>query len=206
VVATASSGVRVRTYFLVVVALWALAFGALAVVNNCGDSSCSEASVVRDVAWVVFLGLVATSAVVGLLGFASLAGSAVVRIRGGAPGAPPLRLVLGIAAALIGALSIAMAAYLWASVPLTAKTLTNSVERESGSAGIGGECSRNGSARWRCEVTDGEGSGTATYEVSTDGSCWRARRTSPVQFTEVPMPARSDGCTRLRDQYPLLRD
>jgi hypothetical protein len=196
----------VRTYFLLVVALWALAFGALAVVNNCGAGSCSEASVVRDVAWVVFLGLVATSAVVGLLGFASLAGSAVVRIRGGAPGAPPLRLVLGIAAALVGAVSIAMAAYLWAPVPLTAETLTNSVERESGSAGTGGECSRSGSEGWRCDVTDGDGSGTATYVVAADGNCWRARRRSPVQFTETPMPARSDGCTRLRDRYPLLRD
>jgi hypothetical protein len=189
------------------VALWALAFfGALAVVNDCGDSGCSEPSKVRDVAWVVFLGFVGASAIVGLLGVASLAALAVVRIRGGSAEAPPPKLVLGIAAAFAGAVATAVAAYLLVPMPLTAKSLKNSLERESGSAGIGGECSRRGGERWRCDVTDGQGSGTASYKVTADGRCWRARRTSSSHFTETPMPARPGGCTRLRDQYPLLSD
>lgn len=195
---------RLRTYVILVAALWTLAFGALAVVNDCGGGGCSEPSAVRDVAWIVFLGLVAASAIVGLLGLASLAASAAARKRGGATGAPPTRQLLGIAGAFAAAVAAALAAYVFAPVPLTANTLTNSVERESGSAGIGGECSRRADEHWRCEITDGAGSGGASYEVTVDGRCWRARRTSPGHFTETPMPARPDGCTRLRDQFPLL--
>jgi hypothetical protein len=186
--------VRPRTLFIVFVLLWGLALGAL------------EASDSSDAALVVLLGAVAAQCVVALLGVAALVASLVVRRREGASGTPGVRLVLTVAACLAGALAAALGAYLFVPVPPSQGALENSVERETGSAGLAGDCIRDAASRWRCEVTDGQGSGAATYEVTTDGTCWRGRRTSADSATETPMPARAAGCTRLQDRYPVLPD
>lgn len=111
-------------------------------------------------------------------------------------------LTLGtIVAVLLGA---GAAVYLLVPVPLRAETLTHSLERETGSSGLGGECERAQGDRWRCTVSDAGGSGFADYLVTADGKCWEARRTSAASLAETPMPARAEGCTRLRDRYPLL--
>jgi hypothetical protein len=185
---------RPRTLFVVFVLLWGLALGAL------------EATDRSDLAWVVVLAALAAMCVVALLGVATPVAVLVVRRREGATGAPGVRLVLTVAGCLAGALAAVVAAYLFAPVPTSPGALHNSVERETGSAGFAGNCSRAGPSRWRCEVTDGQGSGSATYEVTTDGSCWRGRRTSADSAAEAPMPTRVAGCTRLQDRYPLLSD
>jgi hypothetical protein len=111
------------------------------------------------------------------------------------------------AAALIVSLAaLALGAYVLVPVPLSAKSLANSVERETGSGGVAGRCSKREDDRWRCTAADPQGSGSASYEVTADGGCWRARRSSPEGYTETPMPRRAEGCTRLRDRYPLLSD
>jgi hypothetical protein len=117
---------------------------------------------------------------------------------------PPLRLVLQTFAALVALAVAAGAAYLFAPVPVGATTLRGSVERETDSAGLAGECRHLDGPRWRCDVADTQGSGSATYAVEVDGRCWQARRSSPDHYTEGPMPARAAGCTRLRDAISLL--
>ena len=104
----------------------------------------------------------------------------------------------------LAVLTAAAVAYLFAPVPVSATSLHGSVERATGSAGLAGGCLHRAGPHWHCDVADGQGSGQASYEVEVDGTCWRARRSSPNSYTETPMPAGAQDCARLRDQISLL--
>ncbi|HEY4096862.1 MAG TPA: hypothetical protein VGM33_15180 [Baekduia sp.] len=79
---------------------------------------------------------------------------------------------------------------------LTAKTLSASVEQETGGASAlqPTTCSREGPQAWTCVVADAGGSGVASYAVAvTAQRCWHARR-----HTAHPraMPESASGCVR----------
>ncbi len=93
-------------------------------------------------------------------------------------------------------------AYFLLPVPVSERSLTNSIERETRSAALSSECSEIVDGRWRCHVNDSSGSGTSDYAVDTGFSCWHARRTA--DDAEVPMPRRPDGCAKLRDFLGLF--
>jgi hypothetical protein len=96
----------------------------------------------------------------------------------------------------------AVATYLLLPVPISERTLTNSIERDTGSASFSSECSERAAERWRCHVDDRSGSGYAQYVVTAGDSCWHARRTEID--AESPMPAGPAGCTTLRDALGIL--
>lgn len=150
------------------------------------------------ISWRAFLVLAAVWLVVTLVGLATVLARPATDA-----GYPPLRLALTVCGVLVGLLVSAALIYRFAPVPVGATSLRVSLERETGSAGYSGDCERSGDEGWRCDVADRQGSGSATYEVEVDGTCWKARRSSPEQRSEGPMPARAEGCTRLRDRIML---
>jgi hypothetical protein len=83
------------------------------------------------------------------------------------------------------------------------KALHRSLTREADSP-FEARCTGHGSGVLRCMVADRMGSGSARYRLVDSGDCWSARRTTPADFTETPMPARLEGCRALRDTYPVF--
>jgi hypothetical protein len=152
-----------------------------------------------SVGWVLFFAGVGIAAVLALLGAIWLV-RAMINSRGVEP--PAWWAVLFAAAVLLAVPTAAVATYLLLPVPITERTLTNSVERDTGSAGMASECSERAAERWRCSVTDRSGSGFAQYMVTAGDRCWHARRTGID--AETPMPARPEGCTTLRDVLGIL--
>jgi hypothetical protein len=147
---------------------------------------------------IVYLVFVALMSLMALLAIAWCV-RALVRHR--ATGPPAAWAVLLGAALLLAVPVAAASAYLFLPAPVSERTLTNSVERETNSAGLASDCSERGN-RWRCDVTDSQGSGSAGYEITAGRSCWEARRIR--HDAEIPMPRRPDGCTTLRDALGLF--
>ena len=92
--------------------------------------------------------------------------------------------------------------------PVTAASLHEAVERESGSAGslVGGadHCRRLRTARtWKCSVHDSAGSGGVDYRVRvrSGSSCFDGLLTT--EYGEGGMPKRISGCV-YRWQWTLL--
>ena len=91
--------------------------------------------------------------------------------------------------------------------PVNGRTLFESVQDRSGSAGelLGdtGSCLARAARLWRCDVTDREGSGGARYRVHvpSGGSCWTAQLTR--DYSETGMPSRVTGCVRGDRWSPL---
>jgi hypothetical protein len=107
--------------------------------------------------------------------------------------------VLLAAAALLAVPVGAAAIYFLLPLPVTETILTQSLERETGSAGFysSSSCTERGDKRWRCKVPDSSGSGLAEYAVTAGHRCWHA--TLRTEDVEGPMPGRADGCATLRD-------
>jgi hypothetical protein len=144
--------------------------------------------------WILFFVAVAMAAVLALLGAVWLV-RALINSRESGP--PAWWAVLLAAAVLLAVPVAAVATYLLLPVPLTEGTLTQSIERETHSAGFSSECSKREERSWRCSIDDTSGSGVAQYDVTAGRSCWDASRRGGD--AETPMPARPEGCTALRD-------
>jgi hypothetical protein len=97
----------------------------------------------------------------------------------------------------------ALATYFFLPVPISERTLVNSMERTTDSAGLSSSCSERGHGRWLCGINDGGGSGSAFYDVAAGRSCWHASR-SGRRDAETPMPERPEGCTTMRDVLGIL--
>ena len=103
------------------------------------------------------------------------------------------------AAVLLAVPAVAVATYFVLPVPVTERTLTKSIERETGSAGRynSSSCSDRPGGGWRCSISDSSGSGSVEYAVTAGDQCWQA--TLRTNDAEGPMPARPEGCATLRD-------
>jgi hypothetical protein len=153
------------------------------------------------VALAAYLVGMAVLGLVVLLGAALLVRRLIRRNEG-----PPPAWAVALGAVVILAIPIAAAgAYFFVPVPVSDRGLTNSIEREADSTDLlESRCEQSRDESWRCNVLDGEGSGSSDYVVTTGWSCWTARRV-PQRFPpETPMPARPDGCTTLRDTLGLF--
>ena len=101
-----------------------------------------------------------------------------------------------------------MLAYYLAPAPtLSGTSLAHSLTRAADGDKLGAliPCERHDEL-WRCTIGHANGSDLADYRVDMHSSrCWRARLV--LRHDEIePMPARLEGCVRLRDQVrPLNR-
>jgi len=87
--------------------------------------------------------------------------------------------------------------------PVSGDALSYSVTRKlGGSVTLGVSPCRDRGDVLICEVPDASNSGSATYRVRRDGRCWKALKVRPGE--EVPLPKRSSGCVRFRDQLRLF--
>jgi hypothetical protein len=147
--------------------------------------------------WGLFF---AAATIVGVLGLLGVVWAVRAAINSRDDGPPVWWAVLLAAAALLAVPTGAVATYLLLPVPITERTLTHSVERETGSAGLysSSSCSERGGKRWRCNIADSAGSGSVEYAVTAGRQCWHAslRRNGDA---EGPLPARPEGCATLRD-------
>ena len=85
------------------------------------------------------------------------------------------------------------------------RALNYSVTKKAGGSVLAGPISPCRKARkrvFRCSVSDSGGSGGATYVVTVDGHCWKARRVGAGGF-EGDLARRIEGCVKWRDQLRL---
>jgi hypothetical protein len=111
--------------------------------------------------------------------------------------------VLLAAGVLLAVPAAVLATYLFLPVPVSERTLVNSMERKTDSGGMSSACSERSHRHWRCSITDGAGSGSARYEVTAGRSCWNATRNGR-RDAETPMPEHPEGCTAMRDVLGIL--
>ncbi len=112
--------------------------------------------------------------------------------------------LVGFALLLVLALPVLAFSFLPAVGSPSAQALNYSVTREvDGSVTLGVSACDRGQDVWVCEVYDESNSGSATYRVRLDGSCWTAVKTGGFG-EEVPLPQRASGCVRFRDQLRLF--
>jgi heme/copper-type cytochrome/quinol oxidase subunit 2 len=146
--------------------------------------------------WILFFVAVGVVAVLALFGAFRLV-RALVNTRESGP--PAWWAVLLAAVVLLVVPAVAVATYFVLPVPVTERTLTQSIERETGSAGLhnSSSCSGRPGGAWRCSISDSSGSGSVEYAVTAGDQCWHA--TLRTNDAEGPMPARPEGCATLRD-------
>jgi hypothetical protein len=150
--------------------------------------------------------LAAYLVLLAVLGLAALGGAALLvraLIRTREEGPPPGWALVLAATVLLAIPVAAVCAYRLLPAPVSDRGLTNSMERETGSNTLfESDCDEIRDGRWRCNVYDASASGTSDYDVGSGWSCWHARRIR--DNAEVPMPARPEGCTTLRDTAGLF--
>jgi hypothetical protein len=109
-------------------------------------------------------------------------------------------LVLAILLVLLGGAFV----YLPAVGSYSRQALNYSVSKRVGGSVIGvGPCRKQARHRFRCQVADSEGSGGATYQVTVDGRCWKARMAHDYGH-EGKLERRANGCLKWRDQLRLF--
>jgi hypothetical protein len=127
------------------------------------------------IGWVLLFAAVAIAAVLALLGALWLI-RALINSRGADP--PAWWAVLLAAGVLLAVPAAVLATYLFLPVPVSERTLVNSMERKTDSGGMSSACSERSHRHWRCSITDGAGSGSARYEVTAGRSCWNQPETA----------------------------
>jgi hypothetical protein len=152
------------------------------------------------IGWVLFFAVVGIACAIGLLGVVWAVRTA---INGRGSESPAWWAVLLAAAALLAVPVGVVATYFFLPVPISERTLVNSMERKTDSAGLGSQCSERRHRRWLCNINDGHGSGSAGYDVTAGRSCWHGSR-SGRRDAETPMPERPGGCTTMRDILGIL--
>jgi hypothetical protein len=146
--------------------------------------------------WALFSAAVAILCVLGLVGVVWAVRAA---INSTDSGPPACWAVLLAAAALVAVPAGAAAIYFLLPVPVTESTLAHSIERETDALTLysSASCSEQTGTAWRCDVPEISDSGTVEYAVTVGDRCWRASLRTEGAGGE--MPARADGCAKLRD-------
>jgi hypothetical protein len=105
-----------------------------------------------------------------------------------------------------GVVFVAVVLFAPAVGPISPNALYWSVSLEVGGTQLFGSdgCTKQHGRRWICQITDGQGSGSAAYDVVLEGDCWQARRTPGETSVEGSMAIRASDCVGLRDQVRLL--
>ena len=105
-----------------------------------------------------------------------------------------------------GVVFVAVVLFAPAVGPISPNALYWSVSLEVGGTQLFGSdgCTKQHGRRWICQITDGQGSGSAAYDVVLEGDCWQARRTPGETSFEGSMAIRASDCVGLRDQVRLL--
>ena len=116
-----------------------------------------------------------------------------------------LLLRMGLVLALLLVLAAGAFVFLPAVGSFSREALNYSVSKRVGGSVVVGvdPCRRQARDRFRCEVADKSGSGGASYLVTVNGRCWKARRLGRARF-EGELARRKSGCVKWRDQLRLF--